>query len=430
VISLGVAPSPTGADVTSPGSTRRRRLLLGLSLAVNLGALAYFKYEAFFATSLDELLASFGLSASVPVLHLLLPLGISFYTIQRIGYMVDVYWGRLPVCRSLLDYALFVAFFPQVTAGPISRGGQLLPQLAAPRRLEARWLAAGAGSFLLGYLLKGWAADLLGTSLVDPVFADPHAYSALSAWLGVIGYAAQVFADFAGYSLMAIGTARLFGIELPMNFDNPFLSRSLPEVWRRWHITLNRWLFDYIFTPLTTSKGWFRGRFDVALMLVFLASGLWHGAAWTFIAWGVMQGIGMVVHRHWDEWYRGQCRRDRRYVRWRQSAPYQFAAWALTVGFFVVSLVPFRAPSPALAWDYATRLFGAGGRHVDPGLFGALALLTVIGLHLLALTPLRALRERFLALPPVVRGAVYGLTIAALILAVPTSRTAFIYQQF
>jgi alginate O-acetyltransferase complex protein AlgI len=415
----------------APGNQRRRRALLAVSLVANFGVLAFFKYHAFFAEAANEVLGELGFSPSLPVLHLLLPLGLSFYTLQRVGYICDVYWERLPACRSLLDFAVFVAFFPQLTAGPISRGAELLPQLGSARRLEARWLMSGAGAFLLGFVLKALAADVLGRALVEPVFAAPGNYSAFSAWLGVIGYAGQVFADFAGYSLMAIGVARLFAIELPVNFNAPYLSRSLPELWRRWHISLNRWLFDYIFTPLTTSRGWFRGRIDAALMLVFLASGLWHGASWTFVIWGVMQGIGMVIHHQWDERYRALCRRDRRFVAWRQSAPYQGAAWVLTIGFFVLTLVPFRAPSADLAWAYLGRLMpGTEGALIDLGLFGLCALLLIVGLHLLEIAPLTRLRERFLALPALVRGAAYGAVIAALILAVPLSRTAFIYQQF
>ena len=281
------------------------------------------------------------------VLHLILPLGISFYTLQRVGYILDVYWGRQAPCKSLMEFAVFCAFFPQLTAGPISRARELLPQLSAARRPDPQKLTDGALSFLTGFALAAWAANAIGARLVDPVFANPAAYTVASHWVGVAGYALQVFGDFAGYSLMAIGVARFFGIELPVNFNFPFLSRSLPELWRRWHITLNRWLFDFIFTPMTTSRGWFRGRIGVALMFTFLASGLWHGANWTFVAWGFLHGIGMVVNYQWDEFYKSLCRRDRSYVKKRQGHAYQFVAWLLTMAFFVVTLVPFRAPDGA-----------------------------------------------------------------------------------
>lgn len=408
-----------------------RRLWLALSLLVNIGALGFFKYERFFATEADMLLQYVGLPPVFPVLEIALPLGISYYTLQRVGFVLDVYWRRQPPARSLLDFATFVAFFPQITAGPISRGSELMPQLTEPRRLLPSHLQAAAGAFLLGFLLKAWAADQIGRSLVDPIFAKPDEFTAAALWFGVVGYALQVFADFAGYSLMAIGVARAFAIELPVNFASPFLSRSLPEFWRRWHITLNRWLFDYVFTPATTGQGWLRGRFAVTMILVFLISGLWHGAAVTFLLWGLLHGVGMVVHSRWDDYYRGLCRKDRKFVALRKSAGYQLAAWFLTIGFFVLSLVPFRAPDLAVAVTIYQRLVpGHDGRMIDPSVFGVLAVLLIIGLHVLDLKPLDRVRSWFFALPPVVRGVAYGLVVAALMLAVPLTPSAFIYQQF
>ena len=234
-------------DDVAPGAARRarqRRLALVASLTFNLGALGYFKYAGFFAESFNQLMTDFGLPTALPVLNLVLPLGISFYTLQKLGYVIDVYYGRIAACRSPLTFATFVAFFPQITAGPISRGAQLLPQLAAARQLDPALIAAGAGTFFLGFILKALAADSLQI-LVDPVFLRPGAYGAGAHWIALVAYAAQVFSDFAGYSLLAIGCARLFGLELPVNFNYPFLATSLTDFWRRWHITLNTWLFDY-----------------------------------------------------------------------------------------------------------------------------------------------------------------------------------------
>jgi alginate O-acetyltransferase complex protein AlgI len=424
----------SGTQGTAP-STSRRRAALAISLTWNLGALAYFKYVGFFAQSFNELMGLLGLGSSLPVLHVLLPLGISFYTLQRLGYVIDVYYGRLPACRSPLDFMVFTTFFPQLTAGPIARGGELLPQLAAPRRLTADIVARGAGAFLLGYVLKGWVADSLGDQIVDPVFGAAASYDTVSHWLGIFGYALQVFADFAGYSLLAIGTARLFGIELPTNFDNPFLSRSLPEFWRRWHITLNRWLFDYIYNPLVAGNGWFRGRFYAALMLVFLASGLWHGAAMTFIVWGLLHGIGMVVHRAWDEFYRGLCRKDRKYVGLRKSTGYALASWFLTQAYFVFSLIPFRSRSFTEALHFSANLAGSGGSaRIAPGLLAganlALCAGVVVLLHVLAIPGPSRLRDGFFRLPAPVRGMAYGLVIVYLFLYVPVGAGNFIYQQF
>lgn len=318
-----------GDAAAKPGHEHGRSAALGLSLACNLGVLGYFKYAGFFAESLNALLTAIGLPGSLPVLRLALPIGISFYTVQKIGYVLDVYYGRLEPCRSGLSFATFVAFFPQLLAGPITRGGPMLPQFSAPRRLTPEAVSSGAATFLIGLVLKAYVADLLARELVDPVFAAPGEYARGAHWAALLGYAAQVFGDFAGYSLMAIGVGRLLGFELPRNFNYPFLSTSLPEFWQRWHITLNTWLFDYLYGPLVTSRSFLRGRLDLCFLLVFGVSGLWHGATWSFVLWGVWHGLGLAAHRRWDEFYRGLCRKDRAYVALRRSTGYAAGAWLL-----------------------------------------------------------------------------------------------------
>lgn len=416
---------------------RRMRGALALSLVFNVGLLGYFKYAGFFAASLNALLSRAGLAPSLPVLHLALPLGISFFTFQKIGYVVDVYYGRIEACRSPLRFAAFVAFFPQLAAGPIVRGDELLPQLAEPRAIDAERLRRGAGRFFLGFFKKAFVADFVAAQLVDPIFAHPDRYSAAGLGLGVLGYAMQVFCDFSGYTDMALGTARLLGIELPENFNYPFLSRSLIDFWRRWHITLNRWWFEYLYGPLTAGDGWFRGRFDAAFLLVFLVSGLWHGPRWTFVAWGLMHGVGLVVHRRWDEFYRTLCRRDRAWVARRRGAPYQVAAWALTQAFFVLSLVPFRAPTLRVAGAYALGMLSPRAglllppdppRLRTPNL--ALCAAALVLYHLVELAPMRPLRERFFAMPALARGVFYGLVAAYLMVFVPVAAGTFIYAQF
>ena len=413
----------------------RRRRALGVSLLLSLGALAWFKYLGFFAQSVGGVLHAIGLDASVPVLKVALPLGISFYTLQRVGYMVDVYYGRQPACRSFTTFALFVTWFPQITAGPISRGGQLLPQLERPRRLAAADLSAAAGTFLLGYFLKGCVADWLGAKVVDPVFDNESIYSAASHWTALCAYAVQVFADFGGYSLLAIGTSRAFGLTLPVNFNAPFLSTSLAEFWGRWHITLNRWLFDYIYGPLTTGRGWFRGRLDASLLVVFLASGIWHGAAWGFVLWGILHGLGMVVHRNWDETYRGLCRRDRAWVARRRSWPYVLGAWALTQGYFVLALLPFRAVTGARTLEFAAGLLGhAGTRTLELGAtimaISWLGVLAVAALHLVEAAPFAGLKARLAGLPAPLVGVAVGILVLYIAVMMPASSGTFIYRAF
>jgi alginate O-acetyltransferase complex protein AlgI len=408
-----------------------KRVTLACSLVASLGTLAFFKYEAFFASSLNALLSRFGLAPGIPVLSVVLPLGISFYTIQRVGYILDVYWGRQRASRSLLNFMLFCSFFPQITSGPISRGHELLPQFDVARRISATALMSAAGTFLVGYALDAWAAAILGSKIVNPVFAGGSSFGVGSHWLAAVGYALQIFSDFAGYSLMAIAVAGAFGIRIPDNFNFPVFSTSLPEVWRRWHMTLNRWLFDYIFTPLTTSRGWFRGRYDVALALTFLASGLWHGASWTFLLWGAMHGAGMIVHRHWDESLRMLSRRSRAIVQARRSSYYRAAAWALTVGFFVLSLVPFRAPSLAAASEFARNMLvdhGGASLNLTIGTWAALAFPIVY--HLVNAPALSSVRRAWGGFPAVVQGAATGAFIVFLLIVTPVSPGTFIYQQF
>jgi alginate O-acetyltransferase complex protein AlgI len=414
---------------------RTRRLALAVSLTWNLGALAYFKYTNFFLESAQALLNAFGIQASTPVLSIILPLGISFYTLQRISYVVDVYSGRETACTSLPRFLLFAGYFPQVIAGPIARASELLHQLATPRHLLADNVARGGGEFLLGFALKAWVADTIGSQVVTPVFESPGAWSVATHWFALIGYAMQVFGDFAGYSLMAIGCSRLLGLELPINFNHPFLSRSVPELWRRWHITLNRWLFDYIYGPMTTSRGWFRGRLDVALLVTFLASGIWHGAAVTFVLWGLWHGVGMIVQRRWDEKYRTWCRKDRKFIELRKSAGYAAAAWLLTQLFFVLSLVPFRASDTSNMLQFARSLLVSDGAETlrlstVTAMNVLLGMGLVVGYHLTGTARFAALWGRFLALPAPLRGAVYGAVIAYLIVFVPVGASTFIYRQF
>lgn len=410
---------------------RYRRRLLTMSLLFSIGILCFFKYAGFFATSANSALAGFGIEHGLPVLKLLLPLGISYWTLQRVGYVLDTYWRRTEPTSSLLDFSLFVCFFGQVAAGPISRGSELLTQLQKPRRLEPHWIATGCFALLLGYVLKAFVGEILGDNIVSRVFESPETYRAPYLWLGMFAFAGQVFADFAGYSLMAIGVGRLFAVELPQNFNAPFLSRSLPELWRRWHITLNRWLFEYIFVPMTTSKGWCRNKLDFGMLVVFVTSGLWHGAAWTYVFWGLLHALGMIIHRNWDVIYRGWCRKNKQFVKWRKTLLYSGAAWALTLLFFILTLVPFRANDLQTAFTYYHGLVKSiGDTSLDISPLAVLAFLFIALMHLVEIQPFKQMKIVFERTPLMVRGLIYGFTVAVLILVVPFSSGTFIYQQF
>jgi alginate O-acetyltransferase complex protein AlgI len=243
-----------GLALEKIASPHYRRLLVGLSIAGNLSFLFYFKYANFFISSAQGLLASCGISFPCPVLSVVLPLGISFYTFEAISYVVDVYRGRIRAVRNPADYALYILFFPHLIAGPIVRPGHFLAQLGRAKHWNWDRMQIGVQLFLIGAFKKAVLADRLAAA-VDPVFAEPGKWSTASVWLAVFAYAAQIYCDFSGYSDMAIGLAHLLGFKLPTNFRSPYLAAGLGDFWRRWHISLSSWVRDYLYIPLGGSRG-------------------------------------------------------------------------------------------------------------------------------------------------------------------------------
>ncbi len=284
------------------GRTRapgKRRLLLGVSLLVDLGLLGFFKYFNFFADSLALALAAAGVEINTSSLNLVLPVGISFYTFQTLSYTLDIYGGRQRPHRGLLEYLAFVSFFPQLVAGPIERARELLPQFCRRRTFSPAWAVSGCRLILWGLAKKLLLADHLGT-VVDAVYVRADTAGAAELALATLAFAFQIYADFAAYSDIAAGVGRLFGIRLTRNFALPYFAPNLAEFWRRWHVTLSRWFRDYVYIPLGGSRvPW--PRHLANLMATFLLSGLWHGAAWHFVAWGGWHGLGVVVAHLWRE---------------------------------------------------------------------------------------------------------------------------------
>lgn len=273
----------------------RRRFWLWCSLATNLGMLGFFKYAGFFVDSFVDLLGSLGVQATAGPLGIILPVGISFYTFQTMSYSIDIYRRDLEPTDRLLDFALFVGFFPQLVAGPIVRARDFLSQLATDDRSPID--TGRATRLILGGLFKKMVlADVLGAQLVDGVFADPGGATGPETLLGIYGYALQIYGDFSGYSDIAIGIALLLGFRFPVNFDQPYRALSLQDFWRRWHISLSTWLRDYLYIGLGGSR---RGRSRTArnLLATMLLGGLWHGAGWTFVLWGAIHGVGLVAER-------------------------------------------------------------------------------------------------------------------------------------
>lgn len=340
-----------------PGaSPRRRKTVLALGAALNLGILALFKYAGFLIENLNALRAALGLEPVFASFSLLLPVGISFYIFQAVGYMADVYRGEVEPEKSFLTYALFVSFFPQLVAGPIERSRNMLPQFHSRHTFNADRCKSGLIQMLWGYIQKLVIADRLAL-LVDAVYADVSAMGPLSLLTAVVFFAVQLYCDFSSYSDIAIGSARVMGFDLMRNFDSPYLARSLGEFWDRWHISLSTWLRDNIYIPLGGSRRGER-RTCLNLLLVFLASGLWHGAAWTYVVWGGLHGLWTVGSRLTRRLRARLCETlgiD------RKGPCHQFFCWLLTFGFVSGALVIFRADSMAQALQFYAGLLRWNG---------------------------------------------------------------------
>jgi D-alanyl-lipoteichoic acid acyltransferase DltB (MBOAT superfamily) len=332
-------------------STRRRRILT-ISVVVNLGILGFFKYFNFFADNFVHMVHWFGFEPSWTTVNILLPVGVSFYTFQSLSYTIDVYRGRCPVEHSLLRFASFVALFPQLVAGPIARAANLLPQFDAERSFDWQRTLSGLELIAWGYFLKLVLADTIGQQLaVDRSFEMPERYGASGHVIGAVLFAFQIYGDFAGYSAIAIGLARIMGFDLGINFRRPYFSATFSEFWQRWHISLSSWLRDYLYIPLGGSR---RGALVTArnLFITMFLGGLWHGAAWTFIVWGLLHGLYLTL------WHFGE--RVTKRVRWLSSPrAYRFAHIPLSLAVFALTTLAwifFRSPSLANATEILGRV--------------------------------------------------------------------------
>ena len=285
-----------GQALNRTSGASRRKALLFVSMAVNLGILGLFKYANFFVDSFAEMLGGLGLNPNEPFLSVVLPVGISFYTFQTMSYTIDVYRRRLEPVSDIIVFATFVAYFPQLVAGPIERARVLLPQLQRTQRhVTAETVQSGLGLILLGLFKKVVLADGVAAA-ADRAFDDTANLSYISVALGVLAFAVQIYGDFSGYTDIARGVSRLLGIELTLNFAQPYLSRNITEFWRRWHISLSNWLRDYLYIPLGGNRHG-TTRTYINLMTTMLLGGLWHGASWNFVVWGGLHGLLLVVHR-------------------------------------------------------------------------------------------------------------------------------------
>ena len=284
-----------GLRIAGANDSRRRKHWLAISMAGNLGVLGFFKYYNFFIDSLQAMISTAGMTMSVPVMNVILPLGISFYTFQTMSYAIDIYYGRLEPTKRFWDFALFVTFFPQLVAGPIERAVHLLPQILQPRVMTWAKFKDGAQLILWGLWMKMFVADNMA-AIVDPVFASTGPYDGMTVWLATYAFAFQIFCDFAGYSNIARGLGLVMGFDIMVNFRLPYFATNPREFWTRWHISLSGWLRDYLYIPLGGNRnGPVRTYRNLAVTM--LLGGLWHGAAWNFVLWGAYHGLLLVAHR-------------------------------------------------------------------------------------------------------------------------------------
>jgi alginate O-acetyltransferase complex protein AlgI len=400
-----------------------RKAYVTASIAMNLSVLAFFKYFHFFVGSAIAMAHGFHLQLDEPTIHIILPVGVSFFTFQSLSYTIDVYRREIPPVHSLRDYLVFSSFFPQLVAGPIVRPKYFVPQMASSRTISLPEVKSMMYLFLLGYIKKVCIADNI-SPFVDQVFNHPAVYSGFSSISAVWLYTIQIFCDFSGYSDMAIAVAGLIGFKLVINFDAPYLADSIQDFWRRWHISLSTWIRDYIYFSLGGSRMKHRILVYRNLMITMLAGGLWHGAAWTFVAWGGAHGSAQVVHQEFRKHFPPTPRQE----------PYRrILSWFLTLNFVCMSWILFRAPNFATAWLMLKRYFLLG---VGPEHGGSLTIpvwLAFVGpVLLIGQLLMRRYRwgEHISGLPLTRFALVYGAAWALAIAMLPLGYRPFIYFQF
>jgi alginate O-acetyltransferase complex protein AlgI len=403
--------------IEASSAPHRRRNLLCVSIALNLGFLAFFKYSIFALDATRDVCNLLGIPLSVPALKFLLPLGISFYTFEAISYVVDVYRHKICAIRDPVDYALYILFFPHLTAGPIVRAGDFLPQLDRRKRFSWPRLQLGVQLYIQGLIKKAVIADHLA-AVVDPVFAQPGLYGSQALALAVLGYALQIYCDFSGYSDIAVGLAHTLGFKLPANFRRPYFACGMTDFWRRWHISLSSWLRDYLYVPLGGNRHGALATYR-NLLLTMTLGGFWHGARLTFMVWGVYHGLLLVLERALPR------------PSWLRSAVFRPATVLATFLAVCLGWVFFRAQSLGEAGTILTGLLQpTSGIQLAPGNVGIVwaCLTTVFAGHLLgSLAPVRRMEQR---LPVPLAGAVLAMALVLFFLLLPATGKHFLYFDY
>lgn len=408
---LGMGPST---------SSTWKKAKLVLSLGANLGILAVFKYSNFFVQTVNDVGGLAGHPLGIPLPDLILPIGISFHTFQAMSYTIDVYRGDIPVERHYGHYLLYVLFYPQLVSGPIERASHFLPQLREVQEFEYRRVLEGLELMLWGFFKKCAIADTLA-DYVNAAYGDPQLHSGFPLLQATWFFAFQIYCDFSGYTDIAIGAARVMGFDLRLNFNRPYIAASISEFWHRWHISLSTWFRDYLYKPLGGNRV-STARWAFNVFTVFLLSGLWHGANWTYVVWGAVHGLYLLGERVLG-WMRGSSEPS---VGWRRAV-----GILVTFNLVCFAWIFFRAPSVSTAWYIVTHLGFKGKTSPVSGDQTNLSILLIAFLLFMeARMGARTIYETVAALRPALRWLWAATLITIIVLMVPDKPTTFIYFQF
>ena len=410
-----------GARIHSAPTAGGRRAWLWVSVAAGLGCLGYFKYAGFFLGGLGEMLAGLGLQSITPIAAVAAPIGISFYTFQSLTYTIDIYRGKETPTRSLRDFALFIAFFPHVTAGPIARARLLIPQFEVDRQAIGPVDAQAVYLIVRGLTKKIAIADVLAAHFVTPAFAEPGTWSSWFLLVAVAAYSFQIYMDLSGYTDLARGAARCFGYDLQINFDRPYLARTVSNFWQRWHISMSSFFREYLYWSIGGSK---RGNVYANLLVTFVAIGMWHGAGWNFVVYGLLHGSVVCLER-----VRRLARRRRGLPDHGDTIAARILGVAYTFAFVALARVLFVETDLQGALEFFKLLWTGMGQGGAAGPQGYATLLVAAALHFLPRHWQQNAAQRFFAFGPVVRGAALAAFVYVLV-AVATETRPFVYFQF
>lgn len=413
-----------GRSLYQTQSDKGRKTLLGISLAINLGILGFFKYYDFFIDSTMEVLQAIGLQANFHTLAIILPVGISFYTFQTLSYTIDIYRGKIVPTHNVIAYFAFVSFFPQLVAGPIERASHLLPQFLQKKNFNLEQAKDGLRQILWGLFKKTVIADNLAP-YVDKIFSNYETYPGPMLLLGTVYFSVQIYCDFSGYSDMAIGTARLFGFDLKRNFAYPYFSRDIGEFWRRWHISLSTWFRDYVYIPLGGNRTSTTLQHFSNVILTFTISGFWHGANWTFVIWGFLNGLYYLPPS-----IRGPHKHETEVVAMGRLFPTALEFFQICRTFVLISFawIFFRSTSFSHAIGFITHIGTSSWlgplRHTN-GIWYVLLIFVIDWIQRDKLHPLE-----IATLPRYIRWGIYYIITTLILLVGKTGHVPFIYFQF